>query len=418
MAAPRQGTVSIFDISARAGAATLAGLAILAAMLTMAPMIQGQTLNVLYKFSGHGDGSTPYAGVTFDRQGRIYGTTCYGGANQQGVVYRLTPENGSWVFSPIYTFGPVQSGDGQCPLARVVFGSDGLLYGTTSEGGAYGLGTVFSLQPPATTCRSFLCPWKETVLHNFDFADGTDPGYGDLIFDQAGNIYGTAFNGGQGGGLVFELSRSGSGWTENVLYEFAYDNDTGDLPASGVVFDSAGNLYGTTSLNGAHDNGSVYELSPSPSGWTATTLYSFTNADNGEGSGLLMDAQGNLFGIAGLFGAGEAYQLTPQGGSWYYKVLQAFTGTFDTGPVAPPTFDSQGNLYGPLPNSGSYEEGEIFKLTPSGNQWIYTPYYDFGSTNVGAYPYGVVVFDANGNMYGTASGNIHGGYGTVWEITP
>ncbi len=408
---------STFDITSLVRKATFARLAILAAILTIVPVAQGQTLNVLYKFTGHGDGATPYAGVTLDRQGRIYGTTCYAGANQRGVVYRLTPENGSWVFSPIYSFGSPQSGDGSCPLARGVFGPDGLLYGTTSEGGTYGLGTVFSLQPPATTCRSFLCPWKETVLHNFDFSDGTDPGYGDLVFDRAGNIYGTAFNGGQGGGLVFELSRSGGGWTESVLWEFTYGSD-GAYPAAGVIFDNAGNLYGTTTLGGANDDGTVYELSPSQSGWTETTLYSFTNADNGEGAGLLMDAHGNLFGIAGVFGAGVAYQLTPQSGNWYYKGLQAFTGTFDVGPVAPPTFDSQGNLYGPLPNSGSYEEGEIFKLTPSGNQWIYTPFYQFGSTNVGAYPYGAVVFDANGNMYGTAAGNIHGGYGTVWEITP
>ena len=397
--------------------ATLVIPAIALLITLSAAQLQAQTMTILHTFTGRQDGGTPYAGVTFDRQGRIYGTTYSGGSHQQGMVYRLVREGAGWVESPLYSFGPPQSLDGGMPVARVVFGPDGLLYGTTTGGGAYGLGTVFSLQPPASACKSALCPWRETVLHSFDFADGTDPGYGDLVFDQAGNIYGTAFNGGQGGGVVFELSRSGSSWTEKVLWQFTYGSD-GAYPVGGVIFDNAGNLYGTTSLAGANDDGAVYELSPTPSGWTEKTLYAFTNDDKGEGAGLLMDGQGNLFGITGVFGPGVVYELTPQNGSWSYTRLQTFSGTFDVGPVAPPTFDSQGNLYGPLPNSGSAEQGEIFKLTPLGNQWAYTPFYQFGAAGMGAYPYGTVVFDANGNMYGTATGNTRGGYGTVWEITP
>ena len=387
-------------------------------LLLLATTAPAQTLTVLHNFSG-ADGNSPYAGVTFDQQGRIYGTTCYGGSNQDGAVYRLVHEGEGWVSSPIYSFGPPQSEDGSGPLARVVFGPDGLLYGTTGGGGTTGSGTVFSLRPPATACKTALCPWVETVLHNFTFFDGYEPGYGDLVFDQAGNIYGTTFNGGGSGafGNVFKLTRSGSGWTFSVLWSFI-DDGGGVGPAGGVIFDNAGNLYGTTSLGGAHDNGTVYELSPTQSGWTLTTLYSFTNSD-GEGSGsLFLGAQGDLFGIAGLFATGSAFEMTQQNGAWSYQSLQTFAGVLNNGPVAAPTFDAQGNFYGPLPTGGSSQEGEIFKLTPSGDRWIYTPFYQFDSCTNGCNPYGTVIFDANGNMYGTtAVGGTHRD-GTVWEITP
>ena len=400
--------------------ARLAGVAGLFILLLTAIAAKAQTLTALHAFTGGGDGNGPFAGITFDQQGRIYGTTAYGGSHQEGVVYRLVQEGEGWVESPIYSFGSPQSGDGNFPLAGVVFGPDGLLYGTTDEGGAYGFGTVFSLQPPATACKTVLCPWLETILYNFTDTGGVYPGYGNLVFDQAGNIYGTAFNGGGSGffGTVFELTRSGSGWTESVLWRFSCGND-GCAPAGGVIFDNAGNLYGTTSLGGANGDGTVFELSPTQSGWTETTLYAFTANDNGTGSGsLIWDAHGNLFGITGQ-APGAAYELAPQNGSWSFKLLQTFSGGLNAGPVAAPTFDSQGNLYGPLPYGGSDEVGEIFKLTPSGDQWLYTPFYQFATCidGNGCYPYGAVTFDANGNMYGTAAGGGHG-YGTVWEITP
>ena len=166
--------------------------------------------------------------------------------HDDGVVFRLAREGQGWVLSPIYSFGS-QKDDGVNPVSRVVFGPGGLLYGTTSSGGSGRGGTVFSLKPPATACKAALCPWVETILYNFTGgADGGDPLYGDLSFDQAGNIYGTTAGGGSSGeGVVFKLARSGSGWTESVLWNFTGGSD-GGLPVSGVIFDSAGNLYGTT----------------------------------------------------------------------------------------------------------------------------------------------------------------------------
>jgi uncharacterized repeat protein (TIGR03803 family) len=416
MAARQQIAASISAVNLRLRIASLISLS---AILMIAHLAHGQTLTVLHNFTNQSDGGTPVAGVTFDQQGRIYGTAASGGSHQDGVVYRLVREGEGRIFSPLYSFGS-QEHDGANPYARVLFGPDGLLYGTTYNGGAEDSGTVFSLRPPATACKTALCPWLETVLYNFTGgADGAGPAYGDLAFDQDGNIYGTTVGGGSGWGVVFKLTRSGSGWTESVLWNFTGGSD-GGLPFGGVISDNAGNLYGTTNSGGTNESGTVYELSPTQSGWSETTLYSFTG-EYGDGAGsLIMDAHGNLFGIAGSFfnPSSGAYELTPQNGTWSFTLLQSFENEY-TGPVAAPAFDSQGNLYGPLPTDGSDGEGEIFKLTPSGNQWIYSPFYQFSfSGNSGVEPIGAVTFDTNGNMYGTASSGGTGGYGTVWEITP
>ena len=395
--------------------AAIAQIAACLALFFAAVTAQTQTLTVLHTFTGGADGYEPYAGVTLDQQGRIYGTTIQGGLHDDGVVFRLAREGQGWALSPIYSFGS-QKDDGVNPVSRVVFGPGGLLYGTTSSGGSGRGGTVFSLKPPATACKAALCPWVETILYNFTGgADGGDPLYGDLSFDQAGNIYGTTAGGGSSGeGVVFKLARSGSGWTESVLWNFTGGSD-GGLPVSGVIFDSAGNLYGTT---GNFPPGTVYELSPTQSGWSETTLYSFTSHTGAGSGGLIMDAHGNLFGITGGLdgGNGAAYELTPQNGSWSFTLLQNFGNEY-LGTLAAPTFDSHGNLYGPVPTIGGEFTGEIFQLTPSGDQWIYRSFYTFNGSTSGV-PLGAVTFDASGNMYGTGIAGGSDDDGTVWEITP
>ncbi len=379
---------------------------------------QAQTLTVLHTFTGGADGYEPYAGVTLDQQGRIYGTTSQNGSHGGGVVFRLVREGQGWGLSPIYSFGS-QDHDGNTPVSRVVFGPGGLLYGTTSAGGAGGWGTVFSLQPPAAACKAVLCPWTETILYNFSGGpEGGDPLYGDLCFDQAGNIYGTTNAGGSSGvGVVFKLARSGSSWTESVLWNFTGHGD-GGYPVSSVIFDGAGNLYGTTSAYGSNYSGTVYELSPTQSGWNETTLYSFTSETGTGSGGLILDAHGNLFGITGGFTGGNsaAYELTPQNGSWSFTLLQNFGNEY-VGAIAAPTFDSHGILYGPLPTLGSDFTGEIFRLTPSGDQWLYSLYYTFNGS-AGGFPLGAVTFDASGNMYGTGLDGGSDFDGTVWKITP
>ena len=408
--------MTLLDSNLKTRAAAITLLAVFATVVLLSTA-HAQTLTVLHTFTGGADGYEPYAGVTLDQQGRIYGTTYLGGSHNGGVVFRLVRGGQGWTLSPIYSFGS-QDHDGNTPFARVVFGPSGLLYGTTDYGGAGNSGTVFSLQPPATACKNALCPWIETILYSFTGgADGAYPQFGDLIFDQAGNIYGTTANGGaSGGGVVFKLTRSGGGWNESVLWNFTSGND-GSYPVGGVIFDNAGNLYGVTTFGG-RGYGTVYKLSPTQSGWSETTLYSFAAEDGYGGGGLAMDAQGNLFGITGGLSGGfsVAYELTQQNGNWSFTQLKNFGDEY-VGAVSAPTFDSHGLLYGPLPTIGDSFTGEIFQLTPSGNQWLYRPFYTFDGSTSGS-PLGSVTFDASGNMYGTGLAGGSDYNGTVWEITP
>jgi uncharacterized repeat protein (TIGR03803 family) len=409
---------SVFSICLRTKPAAFVPLIILQAVLGISLAAQAQTLSVLHNFTGQGDGDGPFAGVTLDQQGRVYGTALLGGSHGQGLVYRLVHEGEGWVFSPLYSFGSQQH-DGNQPYARVVFGPNGVLYGTTYEGGVQDRGTVFSLQPPASACKSFVCPWIETVLYNF--TGGSDGGYpflGDLTFDQAGNIYGTtAAGGGSGYGVVFKLTRSGSHWTESVLWDFTCGDDGCD-PYAGLLIDGAGNLYGTTQVGGAGGIGTVYELSPTQSGWSETTLSSLPGVSGTNSGGLALDAHGNLFGLTGDINPGSVYELMPQSGGWSFAILKTFTVYDFIGPLAAPTVDAGGDVYGPLPNGGDDEAGEIFKMTRAGGQWIYSSFYQFTNGDGGVDPIGAVTFDPAGNMYGTSNAGGPYGYGVVWEITP
>jgi len=238
------------------------------------------------------------------------------------------------------------------------------------------------------------------------------------LFDGAGNIYGAAAGGGASGqGAIFKLTRSGSNWTESVLYSFTAGADGCD-PTSGPVFDTAGNIYGVTFGAACFQWGTVYKLTPSQSGWTETTLYTITNRDGGNPTGLTIDAHGNLFGLTGVDGTGIAYELSPAGGSWTFTVLATLPTGYQ-GPFDAPTLDAQGNLYGtsccvPEPEI----DGVVFKLTPTGIGWNYTNLHVFGGFDDGEGPTGGVTLDSNGNLYGTTDMGGQDTWGTVWEITP
>jgi uncharacterized repeat protein (TIGR03803 family) len=423
-----QTAASIFDINLRTGTIALVLLVMFAVTIATAPA-QAQTFTVLHAFSGGGDGGLPQAGLTMDRADNLYGTTMAGGYTGTrcnigcGTVFKLTRKNSGWIFSPLYGF--LGGSDGADPQAGVALGPDGSLYGTTSQQGQQNGGTVFSLRPPPAPCRAALCPWTETVLYRFTGLLGTGDGYlpslGDLIFDHAGNVYGTTNLGGANDqGTVYELTRSNGAWTESVLYSFGNPPD-GQRPYSGVISDSAGNLYGTTGRGGNRSSdGTVFQLTPSGSGWTENILYTFQNrADGaGPGAGLIFDSAGNLYGITsygGQYGFGTAYQLSPSSGSWTFSTIFNFAD--GGGSTASLTMDAAGNLYGTLPNAYPYD-GEVFKLTPGMGGWTVTVLYRFGGGDDGSSPYGSVVLDADGNIYGTTEGGGAYGKGVVWEIMP
>jgi uncharacterized repeat protein (TIGR03803 family) len=399
-------------------------------MFPMQPAL-AQTFSVIHTFTGHGDGFTPVAGVTLGPGGKLYGTTSQ--TPLPGTVFRMTQTSGSWTFNTLLAF---DGQDGRTPDSAVVFGPDGALYGTTNGGGSGsgcgGCGVVYSLRPPQNPCRSVTCPWTPTVLYNFTGQpDAANPYTGSPVFDQAGNLYGTTLSGGSAGeGAVFELTRSDGGWTENVIQSFTGAN--GVSPYSGVVLDAAGNVYGTAANQGPLGDGVVYELTPSGSGWTQTILSDFPDSDtNGciPVGGLTFDQSGNLYGTTVYCGStnnGTVFELSPSGGGWNYTVLYSFGyGVVGGGggPQGSLAMDAAGNLYGATYSSGAHGYGSVWKLTRSGNSWTFTDLHDFTGQGDGANPVGGPVVDANGNVYGTATkGGTSGLYcntcGVVWEITP
>lgn len=406
MAIQQQTTASILDNALQAGTVVLIAVFTLATAGVIVPSAHAQTYTVLHNFTGEADGYGPLAGVSIDRAGNLYGTAAYGGhtcpiTGTCGTVYKLQPRASGWVFSTLYEFnGP----DGASPEARVIIGPDGNLYGTTAYGGDTGNGTVFRLQPPATFCRAISCPWTETVLHSFaGGADGAYPEYGDLTFDQAGNVYGTTPYGGSGGcGTVYELSPSGSTWTYTLIYSFGCGTD-GYEPFAGVIFDSAGNLYGNAS-GGTGGNGNAFKLTHGASGWTATNIYNYPFPGGAYG-GFAMDSSGNLYGIS-TFNP-TVYELSPSNGGWSYQQLYN-VGGYDAN--AQPTLDSEGNIYGTVVLSNMV----VFRLTLFDQHWMLS-----GFNNApGEESYSNVVFNAGRNAYLTTSQGGTNGLGIVFEITP
>jgi len=389
------------------------------------PSAQAQSYSVIYNFTRGTDGAFPEAGLTMDKAGNLYGTAYQGGSTDRGTVFKLVRKASGWVLSPLYSF--TGRTDGGAPIARVVFGPDGSLFGTTEFGGrncGSGCGTVFNLKPPPFACKTALCPWTETVIYSFSgFTDGANPGYGDLTFDPAGNIYGTTYFGGNNAqGVVYELAHSGSSWSESAIYLFTGGQD-GANPYSSVVFDQVGNFYGTA-FGGGAGHGTVFQLTPSGSGWSENTLYTFQDTNDGGTpfGGLVFDSAGNLYGTTstgGSGGGGTVYELASSGGGWTFDVIGSFAGTaYLPGPYCSLTMDAAGNLYGTTLKDGSHSAGSVFKLTPSGSGWTLTDLYDFTGGQDGGLPYGSVLIDSNGNLYGTASQGGADGYGVVWEITP
>jgi uncharacterized repeat protein (TIGR03803 family) len=427
----RQFPNMIFGASLRPEGATLAVMlmllfltsALLLVTLTAQPA-EAQTFTVIYNFTGGLDGAFPEAGLTLDKTGSLYGTAAGGGGSAgNGTVFRLTQKGSGWILNPLYNF---QGGsDGYFPIGRVIFGPDGSLYGPTWLGGVegcdngQGCGTVFNLKPQPTACKTAICPWTETVLYRFtQRSDGGNP-MGEVVFDKAGNLYGTAYNGGGGNGVVYELTASYPSWTETAIYSFAGGSD-GEGPQAPVIFDTAGNLYGTTIFGGVGNNGTVFQLTPSASGWTEKVLYRFQNGSDGHRplGRLVFDHPGNLYGTTEDGGAGNGgtvFELTPSDGSWTYNLVYSFAGSGGSDDLV---MDAAGNLYGTTYSDGAYGWGSAFKLTASNGGWSYTSLHDFTGGSDGGNPIGGLAFDANGNLYGTTFlGGVYND-GVVFKITP
>jgi uncharacterized repeat protein (TIGR03803 family) len=423
------------------GAAS-AALMIIIAILMLAPGAGAASkYKTLYKFRDGKDGAGPRAGLIFDQAGNLYGTASGGGAHGSGTVFQLAPNaDGSWRENVPYTFcSRPHCSDGDTPLGGLIFDQAGNLYGTTVLGGAHGSGTVFQLVPNADGS------WRESVLYSFcptNCGDGADPN--GLVFDLAGNLYGTTSSGGGAlaGGTVFKLAPNADGsWRESVLYSFCSRTNCsdGDFPDASLIFDQAGNLYGTTFDGGAHGSGgTVFQLVPNADGsWRESVLHSFCSLTNcGDGdepfAGLVFDLAGNLYGttlIGGALNQGTVFKLAPNAdGSWRESVLHSFCSRTNCGDGAVPyaglVFDLAGNLYGTtlfggVPKcSDDRGCGVVFKLTPNLNGGSKEAVLHTFADHPGANPTAGVIFDAAGDLYGTSDGDESTTFGSVFEITP
>jgi uncharacterized repeat protein (TIGR03803 family) len=299
-------------------------------------------------------------------------------------------------------------GDGAYPYAGLVRDPQGDLYGTAVEGGAYGCGIVFRVDPTG----------KETVLHSFSGKgnDGCQPS-ASLVRDAEGDLYGTTWGGGSGGGTLFKIDKTGN---ETVLHTF-----TGAAIAAHLVRDKRGNLYGVTLDGGAYHDGTVFKLSTTGQ---ATVLHTFTGGSTHgpDGvwpeAGLVRDPHGNLFGttrFGGVHGFGTVFKVDRTGEE---TVLHSFKGTGDgASPNADLVLDSRGNLYGTTLYGGVYNYGTVFKVDKTGKE---TVLYSFVGNGDGVGPSAGLTRDAKGNLYGTTtigyirSDGTPAGYGTVFKLTP
>lgn len=379
---------------------------------------------VLHAFTGGKDGLRPSGGLAIDQSGTLYGTT-----GDNSTVFALQPGSaGAWTEHILFSFGS------NCCNAEgtLLLDASGNIYGTTEVGGDIGGGTAFELTRTGSA-------WSQSVLHSFlGNPDGYYP-YAGLIFDPEGNLYGTTVYGGVAGeacngcGTVYELSPGTSGtWTESVLYSFSGGSD-GAYPEDNLILDGAGNLYGTASQGGAYGNGTVFKLARNSAGaWDQTVLYAFTGKTDGANpvSSLTFGPDGNLYGTTdsgGAYGYGTVFRLTPTAdGMWQENVLHSFTNGADGGyPLAGVVFDSQGNIYGTAYAGTSTGYGAVFELRKSGGSYVEHTLYSFLGESDGGNPDTQLVLDGAGNLFGTTfvGGTINKqqcktGCGAVFEIIP
>ena len=390
-----------------------------------------QTFKVIHNFGVSSDGAAPFATVTGDSAGNLYGVTFKGPFQHGcffdgcGTVYKLSPNaDGTWTETILYEF--TGASDGLAPAVPVAVDPMGNIYGTTQSLGQQP-GTIFEL------VRSSNGSYLQQTLRTFDDTNGGLSPYA-ITLDPHGRLFGTTLFGGVfDRGLVFRLDRTSiTIWSEKVLRNF---NDP--WGASRLLLDAAGNIYTTTNQGGTAGKGTVIKLTPGtdPYRWTLTVLYSFAGSPDGAlpSSGLTADGQGNFYGTTeqgGSANCGTVFELSPTSdGGWHETILYSFQNRQDgCFPPSGVTFDSAGNLYGTMTSGGPAGIGLVYKLThlPSG-QWSKSVLHTFSGED-GKYPYtiGNVFVDANNNLYGTALLGGAGmncsqpgqGCGVVWEITP
>lgn len=402
-------------------------------------VVAAQNESIIYNFASPLAAYSPAAGLVADQNGNFYGTTWGGGSNGTGTVYELQRmPGGTWAENVIFSFPTLGNQYGYAANA-VIFDHSGNIYGTTTQGGGWGCGddqgnvwgcgTVYELSPSTGG------GWSETNLYSFlGGTDGSAPS-GGLVMDSAGNLYGVTNIGGTAtnhSGEVFKISpQSGGGWLKTEIYSFGGERHPEGGPQGPLAIDAAGNLYGAAEV--------IYKLSLDSQGmWVHKVLYDFGAHDDGEVArgGLIFDTAGNLYGTTGgggKFGNGTAFKLIPaEKGQWSEIILHSFDnmeGNFPAGNLA---MDNVGDLYGTLTASVSPEIrrpeggclggaigcGLVYELRSRENGFEYKILHHFAENGVdGYFPLGGVTLDASGKLYGTTIYGGTGNLGIVYELS-
>jgi uncharacterized repeat protein (TIGR03803 family) len=331
----------------------------------------------------------------------------------------------------LHHFGDGGDDDGAYPDTDLVMDAEGNLYGMTVQGGDFNSGTVFRLSPTSAG-------WSEAVLYSFTSgADGGQP-YGGVTLDAQGNVYGTTVVGGSyagcpedGCGVVWKLTAA-TGYRHSVIHTFQGGTSDGYGPGGPLSFDSQGNLYGMTPGGGEFGLGLIFQLSPTPSGpWTETVIHHFTGGVDGGGASkarLLIEANGDIYGVAtvgGTFEVGTAFRMSPDGGGgWIFTTLYEFHGEYHGGndgvyPYGGLVRDAQGSLYGTTYYGGIHGFGVVYCLSDLGGVWDSTVLHAFQGGADGSHPISALVFGQDGALYGTTStGGATGDNGTIFKLTP
>lgn len=382
------------------------------------------------------NGGHPRGGLAVGLNGSLFGTTnrggmlrCPDGKASCGTVYIMANTDSGYLEFPLYRFCEERGcADGALPYADVTVDKGGALYGTTYEGGTNNSGVVFKLTPKRDGS------YKESVLYSFCPQAGCEDGSyprSDVIRDATGAIYGTTLYGGsKNSGVVFKLTPSSSGYTESVLH--AFTGADGLYPEAGVVADAGGALYGTTATGGGSgcDTGCgvVFKLTPSGSQYTETVLHAFTGGDDGTDpyAGLLLDKHGNLFGVTaegggtGCYGngCGVVFEMKRAGTAYSESVLHAFAGTDGSAPVATLAFGKQGEIYGTTSSGGLHRGGTVFAMRHAHSSYEFRSLYNFcklAKCADGEAPLGGVVLYGNA-IFGTTWQGGAKSVGTVYEL--
>jgi uncharacterized repeat protein (TIGR03803 family) len=411
--APRQPKASIFRMRGRESLLTVTLLTFVLASAAM----QAQTLTVLHRFDRHGDGRFPYDSLLRTSAGQLFGTTGGGGSFGYGTVFEVTPQGQERILHSFW------GGDGRGPTGSLARDSAGNLYGTTGRAGRHGGGNVFKLSVAG----------KFTVLYAFSGGtDGGGPQFG-LLRDHVGNLYGTTSYGGDltcqfglGCGVVFRIAPNGK---ETVLYAFTGGQD-GVMPSGDLIRDQAGNLYGVTEFGGTSSDGIVFKVTPSGK---ETVLYTFSGGATGYSpmGRLATDDKGNVYGTT--YGGGDpsclcgvVFKIDPGGNE---TILHNFTGNPDgANPFSGLTRDQAGNLYGGTSLGGGgcpgigIGCGSIFSVSGDGSEKVL---YGFKGGTDGGTPLAAPILDNSGDLYGTAwqGGDssclpVRNGCGVAFKLTP